>query len=1386
MFANNWIQRRLNTIAARSKRGQLNPQSTAADVCEVRRMLTGIDPAADPDDQISEATVITLPESGELTINASLEFKADVNLYAVDLKAGDRIHVDVDGGSDVKLRLFNAAGQQLRVSFQGRGHGLGDDENGADAYLSFPAPADGRYYFGVSQGSNRRYDVGSGVDNISDLGRPTTNEFQVQIQAEAAVEKKVSIIDPGDTFLEAHRFEWNNGIRNVNRQSLLGQEIADAHEVKMYRIEGSAGDVISFDVDGYGGFDTLLRLFDAQGNEIRAIDDRSAPDDHRDPANPPSGKDPFLHYRLRTDGPYYLGISSATNRNYNPVEGSGDTVPLDPDAAAAATGTFDLHIRNYTRPIDDTDPDDQFSEAAELDWMLGEDGVRQLASRELTFVDGTDVSLVKFELNEGDTLWVETDSASGQTFDPLLRLFDASGKQLRIANRLADRSNDNEGDAGISYRIRESGTYYVGISDMANWRYNPETGTKDPRRTRKVDGEPVQGTLTLNARIDGIPGTADPYDTISEAIVPEFDLPGYERNEVTISGQTLSPAEVRMYRIDGNAGDSVTIDIDSEETSDLVLTLFDANGKRLRQINDRSAPGETGDTTDPALHFRLPEDGPFYIGISEVANRRYDAVDGTGDRFAARHVANEFSVTIKNHNKPVRDDDADDQISEATPIDQFVYNTTTGEAKTNPRSGRLEAGYDVNIYSIEVYAGDQVDFELWSWKPDATSSSARPVLRLFDATGEEMSLGGDSLSHTFDESGTYFIGVSQGDNRTYNPLTGKQDYFTDTNSGVSYSLEIGWTPKLGSYDPQDTLSEAKYLGKVPAEGSIATPQSVAYAISLETGDWRSSKPTAISRRVETHIWSFDAEAGQDLTVDLYSLDGFAPDAPPEFGASLRLFDAEGEELRWSTENKTTFRIETTGRYYIGVSSANNHSYDPVSGLGDLETQGSVSSGQYQLTISNSTSIGVPQPDADDFVDGAIELPPSVERAWILDGVIDHADDVDVYSLYHSSYIGGSAGGRQVRLVATEGSAVQLEFVDFSGNPISLLPAGDDNPKGRPQWLDDSHLRARIPQDLYARVSSGSATTGFERTDYQLQVIATDFAYSADDDGNYFQDQFLGLAGIGLEFSANDWISKSTDVDYWSFYAKAGEVVDIDIDTNGEIDTHIKVLKTVNGNVVVFAESDTGAIGGEPDNGVDPGLRFTAPEDGNYRVAVSTSQYTDYRLDSGQHPRGDGSVYGVYSIRIKSNSDRVPPNNDPDDTIDEATVITIDSERYQSEPFAGEITSYDDVNMYRINVESDGGYRIGFDDFGDSPLTPILELFEMRDGELVRVEFEVVSRQYEDRIRDSLWFEAKAGDTLYVGVSAGLNVFYDAETGGDDYGVPHGELGSYAFRWYREG
>ena len=95
-------------------------------------------------------------------------------------------------------------------------------------------------------------------------------------------------------------------------------------------------------------------------------------------------------------------------------------------------------------------------------------------------------------------------------------------------------------------------------------------------------------------------------------------------NEFLGTEQIESDDPVDFYRVFLNAGDRLTVDVDSD--FDPVLNLFDAAGLQFDYSDDEPAPGESFGL-DPYLDFTALVNGFYYIGLTGYGNTFYDPFD---------------------------------------------------------------------------------------------------------------------------------------------------------------------------------------------------------------------------------------------------------------------------------------------------------------------------------------------------------------------------------------------------------------------------------------------------------------------------------------------------------------------------------------------------------------------------------------------------------------------------------------------------------------------------------------------------------------------------------------------------------------------------------------
>ena len=114
-----------------------------------------LSPATDVGDTIAAALNSALNQDSQINISGAITAALDVDLYRVDLSAGDELALNmVNAGSlYAHLRIFNAAGAQLEEKSPYFSPGA------ANTALNWTAPAAGTYYIGISGYNNNSYNI---------------------------------------------------------------------------------------------------------------------------------------------------------------------------------------------------------------------------------------------------------------------------------------------------------------------------------------------------------------------------------------------------------------------------------------------------------------------------------------------------------------------------------------------------------------------------------------------------------------------------------------------------------------------------------------------------------------------------------------------------------------------------------------------------------------------------------------------------------------------------------------------------------------------------------------------------------------------------------------------------------------------------------------------------------------------------------------------------------------------------------------------------------------------------------------------------------------------------------------------------------------------------
>ena len=293
--------------------------------------LTVQSPGGDNDDTLIEANVLGTITTAPVTRADAISPDTDVDMFRFSVNAGQVVDFDIDtpingpGGLGAYLRLFNSQGQQL--AFNDNAAAPGEGGVGFDPYLRFTFTAAGIYTIAVSNSNNITYDPVTGNGDIAG-GQNSIGDYQLTVQTPG-----VAPNDPDDSLTEAVFL----GAVSTSPLTSTG-DISPDVDVDVFRFTVDAGQTVDFDIDtplnGPGGLGSLLRLFNAVGQEIAVNDNAAAPGEGT------VGFDAYLRFTFTTAGTYYVGISNSNNGLYDVITGAGDIA-----GGFNSTGTYQLSVQ---------------------------------------------------------------------------------------------------------------------------------------------------------------------------------------------------------------------------------------------------------------------------------------------------------------------------------------------------------------------------------------------------------------------------------------------------------------------------------------------------------------------------------------------------------------------------------------------------------------------------------------------------------------------------------------------------------------------------------------------------------------------------------------------------------------------------------------------------------------------------------------------------------------------------------------------------------------------------------------------------------------------------------------------------------------------------------
>jgi hypothetical protein len=904
--------------------------------------------ASDLNDSLGEAESLGSISTSPRSESGLISPDTDVDMYRFSVSAGQTVDFDIDtplngpGGLGSLIRLFNSQGQQLAQNNDNTAPG--ENTIGFDSYLRYTFTTAGTYYLGVSNANNALYSPLTG-DGDTAGGTNATGDYTLTVQGLP--------VDTDDALSEARSM----GSVTTTPDTFTDNIVTDI-DVDLYRFTVTAGQVVDFDVDtplnGTGGLGGFLRIFNSAGQEIAFNNDGQAPGETT------LGFDPYLRHTFTTAGTYYVGISNLNNTLYNAATGNGD-------AAGGPHSIGEYTITVQTAAPTPNDPDDTRTEAP----TFGSIGSSPDVASDSISPD-TDVDVYRFFANAGQVIDFDVDTSLNGPggLGAFLRIFDANGQEIAFNNDgVAPGENVVGFDPYLRYTFTVAGTYYVGISNANNTLYDIVAGGGD------VAGGPnATGTYTLSVQTaPSVPNDTDDETSESQSLGNASTTP------VTVSSAIDPDVDVDMYRFTATAGQVIDIDIDTVLNGPgglgSYVRVFNSQGQQIAANDDGRAPGEGTPGFDSYLRLSITTGGTYYIGVSNANNTGYNATTGAGDTSGGPNGTGSYQLTLQ-----ALPTDTDDALSEAPTLGSI---TTTPDVVNDA----ISTDIDVDLRRFTVTAGQVVDFDV-----DTIANGPGGLggyLRLFNSSGQQLAANDDAaapgentigfdpyLRYTFATAGTYYVGVSNWNNINYNVSTGGNDAAGGTNAIGSYTLTVQTAP-TNPNDSDDTLTEARTLGS-----ASATPTTI---------------NDSINPAVDVDMYRITVTTGQVVDFDVDT----ALNGPGGLGAYLRLFNSSGQQIAANDdaaapgENTVGFdsylryTFTAGGTYYLSISNANNVSFDPVTGTGDVPgSENTV--GSYQLTMQ-----ALPE-DPDDTLNDAEPLGLISTTPVTLNDAISPDLDVDLY------------------------------------------------------------------------------------------------------------------------------------------------------------------------------------------------------------------------------------------------------------------------------------------------------------------------------------------------------------------------------------------------------
>jgi hypothetical protein len=399
---------------------------------------------------------------------------SDVDIFKVIAPDDGRLVIDTDtptanGFVDTFVRVFDANGVQLGQNDDTLAPGetlsggvVVDGLSGAfaghatDSFLSLPVVRGRTYFVAISDFDNQAYNPAN-LDNRPATGPGGTYTLFLLFRS-IDVDGSITAVLP----TPALAFPFAGLVGTIGRD---GVDVVGNKDVDFYRIVVTRAALLEVAVNSvvggpFGGtpFDSVLSLYDSTGRLLASNDDFIQ-------------QDPVLQYVVAPGQTYFLAVTGFGNDSIDPfAPGSG---------APGETGDYTLSGRLLSTSSARTISDDAIGFVPVQPLTMGA-AVRGRIGTDGAFNAGAaDVDLYRFVASDNGVLSADADGFEQFSADPVLRLFDSSGRELAFND---NRSPESRG-ASISAPLVRGKTYYLGVSGSSDTPrlYNPRRfGTNTP------------------------------------------------------------------------------------------------------------------------------------------------------------------------------------------------------------------------------------------------------------------------------------------------------------------------------------------------------------------------------------------------------------------------------------------------------------------------------------------------------------------------------------------------------------------------------------------------------------------------------------------------------------------------------------------------------------------------------------------------------------------------------------------------------------------------------------------------------------------------------------------------------------------------------------------